>query len=210
MTGAAAPGAPGTCLDWACAGRPLPGETVSGDLAVHLALDGGAVLAVIDGLGHGVEAAAAAARAREVVVATAAEVPIDEVLVLAHGALLRTRGVAMTIASVRCAGQMTWVGVGNVEAYHLRSDGNRAVRAASAVLYGGVVGYRLPRVRVSTVDLEPGDLVVMATDGIAPDFTDHVAPADPVDRIAAAILARCARANDDALVAAARYVGTSP
>lgn len=200
-------GVSGAGLDLACASRPIPGETTSGDLAVHVDVDGGTVLAVVDGLGHGVEAAEAAAIARDVVV-RAPEAPIDEVLSAAHAALTRTRGVAMTIASIR-GGQMRWVGVGNVEAHVLRRDGHRAVRVESAVLYGGVLGYRLPTVRVSTVELEPGDLVAMATDGIVPDFTDHVAATEAVDRLAAQVLERCSRPNDDALVLMARYGGTS-
>jgi serine/threonine protein phosphatase PrpC len=204
-----APGEPGAWVEWSSAGRPLPGETVSGDLAVHVGLDGGAVLAVVDGLGHGPEAAAAAERARRVIEGEAGE-SIDALLRLAHDALARTRGVAMTIASIRGGGEMRWVGVGNVEAHVLRRDGHRSRRAASAVLYGGVLGYRLPAVRVSTVELEPGDLVLMATDGIAPAFTDDVVLGDPLDRMVRTIVERRARPDDDALVAAARYRGTVP
>lgn len=194
------------CLELAVAGRPLAGEPVSGDLEVHVAGARGAVLAVVDGLGHGVEAADAARRAREVVEARADD-PLADVLAAAHAALARTRGVAMTIASLSCAGDMQWVGVGNVEAHLLRAEGDGVRRAASAVLYGGVVGYRLPSVRVSSVVLEPGDLVVMATDGITTDFTEHVSPSEPVDRIVATVVERCARPSDDALVAAARFTG---
>jgi phosphoserine phosphatase RsbX len=193
-------------VEWSSAGRAFPGEPVSGDLAVHVPLDGADVVAVIDGLGHGSEAAAAADCAREVIEQSPAE-PIDALLASSHAALARTRGVAMTIASIGGDGQMRWVGVGNVDAHVLRSDGQRTRRAASAVVYGGTLGYRLPVVRVSTVELEPGDLVVMATDGIASDFTEHVDIADPLDRLVATIVARCARPNDDALVAAARYGG---
>ena len=42
------------------AGAPLAGETRSGDLAVFAPFDGGALVAVIDGLGHGPAAADAA------------------------------------------------------------------------------------------------------------------------------------------------------
>jgi phosphoserine phosphatase RsbX len=204
-----ASGPPGACVDWSAAGRPLPGEAVSGDAAVEVDLDdGGARLAVVDGLGHGAGAAFAAERAREVIDATADE-PIETVLRLTHDALARTRGVTMTVASISCSGEMRWVGVGNVEAHVLRPDGLRSRRAASAVLYGGVVGYRLPVVQVRAHQLEPGDLVLMATDGIAPTFTDEVAFADPVDRMVATLLQRWARPTDDALVVAARFRRTA-
>ena len=210
MNPSAAPERPGACVEWSAAGRPLPGQVVSGDAAVEVDLDGGgARLAVVDGLGHGSEAAVAAGRASELIVATAGE-PIEAALRLAHDALAQTRGVAMTIASISSSGELRWVGVGNVEAHLLRSDGYRSRRVASAVLYGGVLGYRLPVVRVSTHHLEPGDLLLLATDGIAPDFTDDVALANPVERVAVATLERWARPNDDALVAVARFRRSSP
>ena len=212
MTGAAGP-PPAPCVVWAAAGRALPGEVETGDRAVHVELVGGAVVAVVDGLGHGPEAALASARAVEVIEGHAGEhvdaLSIDEVVAAAHTRLARTRGVAMTIATITCDGTMRWVGVGNVEAHLLRADGHRARRDASAVLYGGVVGYRVPRLRVSTVQLAPGDLLVMATDGIQVDFTDHVIVGDPPERVVARVLERSARTNDDALVAAVRYQGTA-
>lgn len=196
------------CVDHAAAGRPIAGQLVSGDLAVHVPRPAGSLLAVVDGLGHGSEAHAAAELARDVIEGTAGD-PLDAVVRTAHQALVRTRGVAMTLAEADCDGQMRWLGVGNVEAHVLRRDGYRTRRVASPVLFGGVVGYRLPALRVSTVDLEPDDLVVMATDGIAHDFAEHVIAADPLDRIAARILDRCARAGDDALVAVARFRGSA-
>lgn len=196
----------GNCLDWAAAGRAMPGEPVSGDLVLHHEVGGGDLLATVDGLGHGTEAAEAAARAREVVRGCVGQ-PIDAILTRAHQALARTRGVAMTIATVRCNGQLSWVGVGNVEAHVIRHDGQRSRRVASAILFGGVLGYRLPNLRTSTVTLRPGDLVMMATDGIGRSFADDVVVADPVDKLVDGILARSARPNDDALVVAARYRG---
>lgn len=200
-----------SCLDWGTAARPMAGETDNGDQAILVDLDDGALVAAVDGLGHGPEAALAATRALAVVGGHAgtpsAAIDLDAVVTTTHDQLARTRGVAMTIAALGCAGRLHWLGVGNVEAHVLRADGPRARRVASAVLYGGVVGYRLPRVRVSTVQLDPGDVVVMATDGIDVDFTDHVVLADPPQRMAERLLDRCARPNDDALVAAVRYVG---
>jgi negative regulator of sigma-B (phosphoserine phosphatase) len=193
-------------VEWAEAGRPLPGQEVNGDRCLRIPLAGRELVAVMDGLGHGPEAAAAAARASATVDGHR-EAPLDEILSRCHAALARTRGVAMTIASIGADGVMHWVGVGNVEAHVVRLDGTRAYRAASALLLGGVLGFRLPPVRVSTVELLPGDLLLMTTDGIGPDPLDGLAVAEPAERVAAAVVERCARPTDDALVVAGRYRG---
>ncbi|MFZ3285209.1 MAG: hypothetical protein WA191_00020, partial [Telluria sp.] len=46
-------------LDYACAGRALPGQAVSGDACLVRPFPDGVLLAVIDGLGHGAGAAEA-------------------------------------------------------------------------------------------------------------------------------------------------------
>jgi phosphoserine phosphatase RsbX len=193
------------CLAWAVSGRPLPGEEVSGDLAACIPVGDGALLAAIDGLGHGADAAKAAEIARDTIAAHSSE-PLDSVLRNCHVGLARTRGAAITLARVQCAASMVqWVGVGNVEAYLVRrTESGHGSMVASAVLFGGTVGYRLPPLRDSVAELRPDDLLIMATDGLRRDFIPEVATGSAVDRIAATILGRHARATDDALVAVAR------
>lgn len=196
------------CLDWAVAGRPLPGEEVSGDLAACMPVGDGALLATIDGLGHGAEAAKAAAIARDTIAAHSTE-PLAGVMRHCHVGLARTRGAAITLARVQCGASMVqWMGVGNVEAYLVRrGDSGHGSMVASAVLFGGTAGYRLPRLRESVVEFRTDDLLIMATDGLDRTFVPEVATGQRVDRIAATILDRHARATDDALVAVARVRG---
>jgi GTP cyclohydrolase III len=47
-------------IDWAVATLALPGEAESGDLHLVTSVASGVLVAVADGLGHGVEAATAA------------------------------------------------------------------------------------------------------------------------------------------------------
>jgi phosphoserine phosphatase RsbX len=54
-------------VEWGVATRSRRGEATSGDLAVVALLPEGALIAAIDGLGHGGEAARAARRAGAVV-----------------------------------------------------------------------------------------------------------------------------------------------
>jgi negative regulator of sigma-B (phosphoserine phosphatase) len=197
-------------IDWGVAVRAFPGEARSGDLHVVEHFPGGVLVAAMDGLGHGDEAAEAAQIAADILVRNAAEPPVS-LIQRCHEALRTTRGVAMSLASLAQGGDtMAWLGVGNVEASLLRSDGTPAFLRESLLLRGGVVGYRLPRLQSTTVSVKPGDTLVLATDGIAGSFLEGLPVAKPPAQIARDILARFARGTDDALVLVARYRGEAP
>ncbi len=196
-------------LDWAVATRPIPGESLSGDQCVVEMTETETLLAVIDGLGHGPEAAEAAGAAAGVLRENPAE-PVEVLLVLCHAALARTRGAAITVASISANnGSMSWLGVGNVEAARLRgapsNDSQASPSLDMALLLGGIVGHQLPTLRPHAVDVQPGDLLLMATDGIARSFTQDVHLAAAPARLADGILDKLARPTDDALILVARY-----
>ena len=86
----------------------MPGEDVSGDRHVAASAAHGLAIAVIDGLGHGPDAAFAAGRAAEVVEGHPDAQP-EELVRLCHEALQRTRGAAITIACDRCGGRRAGV-----------------------------------------------------------------------------------------------------
>jgi len=68
-----------------------------------------------------------------------------------------------------------------------------------------VIGGRLPPLVTETIPLGTGDVLIFATDGVHPDFTEHVDMSDSPQHIAEQILARCGKESDDALVVVARY-----
>ena len=188
------------------AGEPLAGEDRSGDLAVFVAYEGGALVATIDGLGHGGAAADAAEAAAEQFRIHATTAP-ETVLRRCHQALRSTRGVVATVAWFDLAdGGLTWTGVGNVEGRLVRADRARGDALDSPTLFGGVLGWSLPAVRLVKTTLAPGDCVVMATDGIAADFGSSLQPGVPAAEQARRVLASHARGSDDALVVAVRYL----
>ena len=151
-------------LDRGFAAATHEGETRSGDVAVLVPTSSGALVSVIDGLGHGPEAAAAAELCASVV-RTHAEAEPTDLLQFCHEALLETRGAVMTVAWLDLErARLTWAGVGNVDARLVRSGPE--LREEVALVFGGVIGYRMPRVRPATMPLERGDLLVMITDGI--------------------------------------------
>jgi negative regulator of sigma-B (phosphoserine phosphatase) len=195
-------------LEVGCAGVAIAGEERSGDLAVFAPFDGGALVTVIDGLGHGEDAAAAADTAADVLRAHPDWEP-QALLEHCHETLRGTRGAVMTFAWFDLAlRQLRWAGVGNVEARLLRGTDLRGARHASPVVLGGVVGFQIPRaMRTSTVDLEPGDAVAFATDGIAADFSAVLDPVLNPQAQAERVLREHGKGTDDALAVVVRYTG---
>ncbi len=196
-------------IEWSVAARALPGQDTSGDASVAIDVDGRAALfGVVDGLGHGPDAASAAARATAVI-GTHAEAAIDDLIAACHRAMASTRGAAMTLARIDFhADTLQWLGVGNVTAALVwRTPGGVAATSFARVV-GGIVGFRLPvGLRPETVDMRPGHLLVMASDGIADDHLDGVDFAASAGVIANRILREHTRVTDDALVLVARHRG---
>jgi hypothetical protein len=194
-------------LDWGVACLALPGEAVSGDLHLIQPFSGGALVAAVDGLGHGPEAATAA----EVAVATLqahADEPVLPLLKRCHQTLRDTRGVALALASFSAlAGTITWVGVGSVEGVLLRAG---APAREDLVLQAGVVGLLLPPLRDVVIPVARGDTLILATDGIRAGFAEGLSLEGPPQQLADRILARDGKGTDDALVLVARYVGGAP
>jgi negative regulator of sigma-B (phosphoserine phosphatase) len=195
---------PAARIEYGVAARPLRGEAVSGDRYVVRPVPGGVLLAVIDGLGHGVEAAKAAEAAVTILEAHAHEAVIP-LMRRCHEALTTTRGVVMSVVSfneVSCTA--TWLGVGNVAGALVRADGATAASHETLLTRGGIVGYQLPPLRASVISVGPGDMLGLATDGVAGGFTDELAPGEPAQPVADRILDRYAKDTDDALVLIAR------
>jgi negative regulator of sigma-B (phosphoserine phosphatase) len=193
-------------IEAAVAEAAMPGEDESGDLHLIAPHPGGVLVAAIDGLGHGGEAAEAARTARS----TLARDPgadLTDLLVSAHTALARSRGVVMSLVAFVPGGSLTWLGVGNVEGTLVRADERPVRRADSILLLGGVVGFQLPRLRPSTTAVQPGDLLILATDGIAAGYVPELDPDGDPKALADRILAQYRKGGDDALVLVARYLG---
>lgn len=198
-------------VEWGVATRCRRGEAMSGDLAVITLVTEGALVAGIDGLGHGREAAHAAGKAAEVVRESSSQ-DLVALVHRCHAALGGTRGAAISLAFVSPArNEVTWLGVGNVEGRLLSGDPSATRPKGSLALQRGVPGHELPTVRTATIDVRPGDVLVLATDGIESGFADPPDISGSTRAISERILADYGkRPDDDALVVAVRYLGARP
>jgi phosphoserine phosphatase RsbX len=195
-------------IEWGVASRALAGQIVSGDAYTIKKSEDGVLVAVIDGLGHGEEAAEAA----RIAVKALTSVVSDDLFSLvrhSHEELARTRGVVLSLAAFKAKNNtMIWMGVGNVEGYLKRADADTAPTHESLFPRGGVVGYQLPPLRSSVLAVAPGDTLVFATDGISGNYDREINPKDSPQQIADRIIAKCGKKTDDALVLVVRYIGT--
>jgi len=190
------------------AARALRGERASGDQHLIQPSRQGLLIAVVDGLGHGSEAAEAARTA----VITLRQHAGESVLSLVkrcQAKLVGTRGVAVSIASFNLVDStMTWLGVGNVEGILVRSK-SRTPDKEFLLLGRGVVGGQLPNLQAFVVPVVSGDTLTFATDGVTSDFHDEINTCEPPQKIADRVLSGHGKDSDDALVLVARFLGNS-
>ena len=102
---------------------------------------------------------------------------------------------------------MTWLGVGNVEGILFRANATSGSARESVLQRGGGLGFYLPPLRASVTTVEPGDTLILATDGIRSRFADGLSASGSLRGLAETILATYGKSTDDALVLVARYVG---
>jgi len=197
-------------FDWAVAGAPIPGEKESGDLHLVEPFAHGVLLAVIDGLGHGVPAAEAARAAAGFMKMNPGESIIRMVL-QCDKLLHRTRGVVMSLASINLTDEtLTWLGVGNVDGILFRSNHHSGAHSEFLNASRGVVGARLPALRAAVLPIARGDTLIFTTDGIRSGFDEGLPINNSPQQVAERILDRDGLDTDDSLVLVARYEGTEP
>jgi phosphoserine phosphatase RsbX len=197
-------------LEYGVAEATLPGQAESGDRYVIRSFSDGVLLAVVDGLGHGQEAAAAARVAAETI-AAANEPTLISLINRCHENLRMTRGAVMSAALFSAVDStVTWLGVGNVAGELLRAEPSAIARHETLLLRAGLLGHRLPPLRAEILTLSPGDSVILATDGVDADFAQAVRIGDAAQVSADRIFAEHKKGSDDAVVVVTRYLGRPP
>jgi serine phosphatase RsbU (regulator of sigma subunit) len=194
-------------IEWGVAALTRPGELNSGDLAVVSPFQCGVLVAVMDGIGHGPEAASAARMAGEVL-ETHSEEPVVALVQRCHNRLRGTRGVAMSLAAIDAShGLITWLGVGNVHGMLRRRTASFFASEEVLLLRAGVVGAQLPPLQATVFPVSEGDTLVFATDGIEDTYARQATWPPLPQRAADTILSQFGKSTDDALVLVAKYLG---
>lgn len=138
----------------------LHGENVCGD-TWRLAIDGPRMSAlVIDGLGHGPDAAEAAQAGASAFV----EAPFDAPEVLlerAHQRMTGTRGGAAAVARHDGEGVLRFAGIGNISACLVNGESSRGLAS-----HPGIVGGQFRKAHAFDYPYTAGQLLVMHSDGL--------------------------------------------
>lgn len=184
---------------------PVAGEEECGDGWAVRCDSRGATLLAADGLGHGPEAARAAAAAIKALEGGKAT-QADELMLAAHDALRPTRGAALATARIEFEDdEMQFAGVGNIAGCVI--DGARR----ALVSHNGIVGHNMRKVQSFPLPFGPGAVCIMHSDGIQTQWNLDKYPG-LVGRsailIAAVLMRDFIRGRDDAMVLVVRRHGS--
>src|SRR6266404_3114561 len=194
-------------VEYGVAKFALPGQGESGDHHLVCYNQNGVLIAAIDGIGHGEEAADAAKGAASILKAGVDE-PIISLVEECHEKLRSTRGVVLSLASIDPVhGMMSWLGVGNVQGVLMRADAKKRNPQETLLLRAGVVGSRLPPLQATVLPIAKDDTLFFVTDGVSSNFVENLPVLGNPQRAADRILERYRIGTDDALVLIVRLVG---
>jgi hypothetical protein len=197
-------------VEYGVANFVLPGQGESGDHHLVCCNQNAILIAAIDGIGHG-EEAANAAKAATLILRAGVDEPVISLVEQCHEKLRWTRGVVLSLASIDMAhGMMTWLGVGNVQGVLMRAGAINGTVQEMLLLRGGVIGSQLPPLQATVLPIAKGDTVLFATDGVRSDFAENLTALENPQRAADRILRQFQNGNDDALVLVARLAGIRP
>ena len=145
---------------------PKPGESVAGDGWLLEPSGDYRTVLVVDGLGHGPNAARAARAATEAFAAHSTAAPAA-LMEICHGALAGTRGAAGAAARVALTkNQGSFAGIGNI-ACRVETTGERR----QLVSHSGTLGHVLRRVQEFDFAFPAGALLILHSDGLATRWT---------------------------------------
>jgi anti-sigma regulatory factor (Ser/Thr protein kinase) len=181
---------------------PIAGETRCGDGWAERHTDSHSVYMVVDGLGHGSGAADAADEAIAAFQRVETANPLD-VLDEAHHALRKTRGAALSVASIdHNRRKVRFAGIGNVAGAIISP-----AKWQNMVSHNGIVGHSQARMQDFTYDWPADAMLAMYSDGITSHWNLSKYPGlqlrSPLLQ-AAVVYRDFSRRRDDATVLIAR------
>jgi anti-sigma regulatory factor (Ser/Thr protein kinase) len=140
---------------------PYPGERHCGDAWVCACSEDRTVSLLVDGLGHGWEAAEAAQEAVAIFRKRWQSHP-GEMMAYIHDGLRKTRGAVAAVVEIHPReGSLVYAGVGNISAVVLSRGTSR-----NLVSHNGTLGVAAPRIQEFKSEWPPDGVLVVHSDGL--------------------------------------------
>jgi serine phosphatase RsbU (regulator of sigma subunit) len=182
--------------------RPCLGERLCGDTVVIQPHEQGLFVAIVDVLGHGPEAHELT-HVIDAFLTRYGTSDVSGLMTRLHQHLKGSRGAAVGLCAIDATtGRIDYAGIGNTT---LRRFGKTETRLVSQ---DGVLGQNMRTPLHQTLQLEPGDLIVLYTDGVSDRFTSDDYPGvlrHTPKEVANNIVQRFGKDYDDAACIAVRY-----
>jgi hypothetical protein len=181
---------------------PLTGEQLCGDSWVthfNPATATGFCM-VVDGLGHGDGAHAAAQAAIQAFhLYKESNLSLMEIMQKLHAASHNSRGAALALAKIDLAQcQLEYAGVGNIAGTILTATKNQ-----SLISHGGIIGHTMRTIRSATYPFPPNSHLIMHSDGLISHWNIKKYPGllyKPTPIIASVLYRDYKRGRDDVTV----------
>lgn len=191
-------------LDIGAVTRPYPGFRDNGDRYFIDSRGSHHIVAVIDGLGHGVLAAEATDRAMKCLENYGSAPSIEWFYSQCHLQLHGTRGVVAGIAVIdEEENSVEYTGIGNIETIVFQDGKIETLISSQGIIGSGI----MPHIHVRRSPFPPGATMIMHSDGISSKFDlhDYYGLVDQSAQFIADVLLRdWGRMNDDATVVVVR------
>jgi len=165
-----------------------------------------------DGAGHGVQAEKIQQQAIKVVqhlVETSEVIDLVALFYSLHQALKRTRGMVAVAFVLHKNGNMEFIHIGDVSLFCTQTC---SVVKFRSIEQPGIIGYHMPTPRVQQWQFQPGQWLVMHSDGIRRSTTNDqwqrlLQPGHSLQTILPNILYELADGRDDAACIVMHYLG---
>ena len=140
---------------------PYPGERLCGDAWAHHQTTERTVILLVDGLGHGLNAASAAEEA-VAMFRKRIDRPPGDILLFVHEALKKTRGAVAAVTEIRPNEKsLTYAAVGNIATSLVSGS-----RSRSLVSHSGTLGLAAPKIQEFKERWDPDTVLIMHSDGL--------------------------------------------
>lgn len=196
-------------IEWVAATLPKEGEQECADLYLVKPTKDGAMLVVVDGLGHGPEAVYASKKVVNCLESNG-DKSLIEIVKDCHENLKGTRGAVLSIARLNGVNrELSWLSVGNVEGILMCRNEQSSHEFKQLILRSGVVGYKLPKLNISVEKVSPGDILFFTTDGVLSEYVESLNYNRPMRETVKYTAKNYFKDSDDSLILAVRFKSSS-